>query len=430
MESHLQLKFVTKQREYAVPDNPFSVLDSVSVKELNQLINSLLKDGREDKTDEEFDFLLLGELVRSSLADHLVSKNATSEAVLEVEYFVKYPTPTPDDSLAHDDWVSGVNATKDWILSGCYDNTVHIWSIDGEHKLTIPGHSAPVKAVAWLKHADNESTFVSTSFDETAILWQWNQNTNAVDCIHVCKGHARSVDCVAVSPETHRFATGSYDQMLKIWSSDDVSEATGGDDDKKRFKTESLKTKIKTPLMTLSGHTDGVTGVQWIDTNEVVTCGLDCTLRIWDVELGGLKSQLNGSKAFLGIAYSPLSKLLVSGSSDRHVRLWDPRTKDGTLVKCVFSSHNLWITSLAWSPTDEHHFVSGSMDSIVKLWDTRSPKTPLFDISGHEDKIFSVDWSLKNYIISGGADNHVKLYKFEETRNSTGHGSQIDPMET
>ncbi|XP_071040078.1 ribosome biogenesis protein WDR12 homolog [Parasteatoda tepidariorum] len=347
MESHLQLKFVTKQREYAVPDNPFSVLDSVSVKELNQLINSLLKDGREDKTDEEFDFLLLGELVRSSLADHLVSKNATSEAVLEVEYFVKYPTPTPDDSLAHDDWVSGVNATKDWILSGCYDNTVHIWSIDGEHKLTIPGHSAPVKAVAWLKHG-------------------------------------RFFVCFS----------------------------------------------LQTPLMTLSGHTDGVTGVQWIDTNEVVTCGLDCTLRIWDVELGGLKSQLNGSKAFLGIAYSPLSKLLVSGSSDRHVRLWDPRTKDGTLVKCVFSSHNLWITSLAWSPTDEHHFVSGSMDSIVKLWDTRSPKTPLFDISGHEDKIFSVDWSLKNYIISGGADNHVKLYKFEETRNSTGHGSQIDPMET
>lgn len=37
------------------------------------------------------------------------------------------------------------------ILSGCYDSTIHIWDINGEHKLTIPGHTAPVKSVAWLK---------------------------------------------------------------------------------------------------------------------------------------------------------------------------------------------------------------------------------------------------------------------------------------
>lgn len=49
---------------------------------------------------------------------------------------------------------------------------------------------------------------------------------------------------------------------------------------------------LQTPLMTLSGHTDGISGVQWIDTNEICTCGLDCTLRLWDVELGGLKSQM------------------------------------------------------------------------------------------------------------------------------------------
>lgn len=51
---------------------------------------------------------------------------------------------------------------------------------------------------------DPVSSFVSTSHDETALLWHWNQVTNAVDCINVCKGHSRSVDCVAVSPETNR----------------------------------------------------------------------------------------------------------------------------------------------------------------------------------------------------------------------------------
>lgn len=42
-----------------------------------------------------------------------------------------------------------------------------------------------------------------------------------------------------------------------------------------------------------------------------------------------------------------------------------------------------------------------------------STKAPLFDISGHEDKVFCVDWSLKDLIVSGGADNHMKLYKFK-----------------
>lgn len=51
------------------------------------------------------------------------------------------------------------------------------------------------------------SSFVSTSHDETALLWHWNQETNAVDCINVCKGHARSVDCVAVSPATDRVSS-------------------------------------------------------------------------------------------------------------------------------------------------------------------------------------------------------------------------------
>lgn len=40
-----------------------------------------------------------------------------------------------------------------------------------------------------------------------------------------------------------------------------------------------------------------------------------------------------------------------------------------------------------------------------------SPKAPLFDLSGHEKQILCCDWSNPKYMMSGGADNNVNIFK-------------------
>lgn len=40
---------------------------------------------------------------------------------------------------------------------------------------------------------------MSGSHDQTVLLWQWDEAKNEVDCVHSCRGHAGSVDCVAVN---------------------------------------------------------------------------------------------------------------------------------------------------------------------------------------------------------------------------------------
>ena len=35
-------------------------------------------------------------------------------------------------------------------------------------------------------------------------------------------------------------------------------------------------------------------------------------------------------------------------------------------------------------------------------------------MSGHEDKVLTVDWSMPQYMLSGGADNHLKIFKYNE----------------
>lgn len=438
------IRFQTKEEEYAVPSTVFQLNGSATDAKLNQLINALLQDGNDEWNDAEFDFILNGQLLRLSVEEHLEAIETekglfvTGEKELEIEYFSKKNAPTPFSTLQHDDWVSSIDVNDKYILSGSYDGTVHIWTMARKHEIAIPSHASPVKVVRWINVNsfpgdsitpvvnDNEYCFISGSHDEVIHISKWNSKTKKVECVYVCRGHCRSVDCIDVN--CNLFASGSFDKMLKIWSLEIDKEDTGSENDssaknKKKQKANDKEVvtawnKTKVPLLTLAGHTESITGLKWLsskDTSstapEVATCSMDNTIRIWDIEMSAAKQTLVGSKSFLSISYSPLNNSIISGSCDRHIRLWDPRCDDGNMVKMTFSSHQAWVSSVAWSPNSDIHFISGSYDQVVKHWDIRSPKTSLYDLIGHKDKVLCVNWSHPDYMMSGAADNQLKIFK-------------------
>lgn len=144
-----------------MPDTPFAVSSQIVVSELNTLVNELLQETQISTLKKiSFDFLINGEFLLTTLQEHLDLKQISSEDVVEVEYFEKHPAPEPQDSLLHDDWVSGVHVMGDWILSGCYDNSVQIWNLKGRNCATGLGHSAAVKAVSWISSEDNVLRFL------------------------------------------------------------------------------------------------------------------------------------------------------------------------------------------------------------------------------------------------------------------------------
>jgi len=418
----LQNKMTNFICRYAVPETPFSVPVKLGSKELNELISSLLSSNEselsesqaENERNFQFDFLIDGIYLQETLDKHLRLYSISTESVVEIEYFEKHPTPRPDNCLLHDDWISSVAVCKKCIVSGSYDGNAYMWDFDGTCHLAFDGHTAPVKSVRWINVDNDVGMFITSSQDQSIRLSEWSRVKGKAECIHICKGHTQSVDTVAVESSKTKFCSGSWDKTLKIWSAvADPAASDEADDNekaKKKQKTDKRKATTRTPLMTLSGHAEAVSSVLWMDQSTVCSAGWDHTIRIWDVQAGVNKQTLNGSKVFCDISFSPLSRLLVSGSADRHVRLWDPRTTDGSIVKHTLTSHQGWVSSVAWSPSSEFELISGSYDTTVKLWDTRSLTAPLFTMTQHQDKVMCVNWTIQTSILSGGADNQLIIY--------------------
>lgn len=309
-------------RRYAIPDTPLSIAANVSTAELNTLVNTLLQETGDFLKAIEFDFIVTGEFLKIRLGDHLRDRFVSFEDTIEIEYVERFPAPEPQDCLLHDDWVSAVHTRDKWILTGCYDNSINIWTTKGTHKLTIPGHQAPVKAVSWISLDSSVGVFASASQDQTAMIWEWNVETNAVNCVYVCKGHERGIDAIAVNPSSQLMATGSWDTMLKVWSAGMQDE----NDESSNKRTKSEHGRTRTPMLTLQGHREAISGVQWMTDDTILTSSWDHTLKIWDLSLEGVKSEISGNKSFFDVSYSKLNGLIITASADKNLRLYDARS--------------------------------------------------------------------------------------------------------
>ena len=154
----------------------------------------------------------------------------------------------------------------------------------------------------------------------------------------------------------------------------------------------------------------GVTCIAISPNGKLIVSGSqDGTLRLWEATTGqSVGKPLKGHESDItSVAFSPNGKLIVSGSEDRTLRLWDAT---GQPIGKPLEGHEESVSSVAFS-SDSKRIVSGSRDKTVRLWDATTGQPIGKPLEGHEESVSSVAFSSDSKrIVSGSRDKTVRLW--------------------
>jgi WD40 repeat protein len=96
--------------------------------------------------------------------------------------------------------------------------------------------------------------------------------------------------------------------------------------------------------------------------------------------------------------------VLVSGSYDTNVRVWDLSTGE---CRFIFQGHQGIVYSVGYCH-ELKRAVSGSMDATVKIWCTETGDA-LFTLQGHSSLVGLLELT-PNYLISAAADSTLRIW--------------------
>ncbi len=120
----------------------------------------------------------------------------------------------------------------------------------------------------------------------------------------------------------------------------------------------------------LLGHSAVVNGLAFTpDSRSVLSGSDDGTLRLWDVERGESLRVMQGYTACLyDLDWSPDGTRLASAGSDTLVTLWEVAGRGGETLPRVLRGHRWSVYGVGWSP-DGSRLASSGWDNAIRLWD-------------------------------------------------------------
>ncbi|CAE6431989.1 unnamed protein product [Rhizoctonia solani] len=159
------------------------------------------------------------------------------------------------------------------------------------------------------------------------------------------------------------------------------------------------------------------------DGTLVVSGSEEGCIYIWDFETGqvtlGPLTAPGPNNTLCLVSFSPDGLRILSGSINANICMWDTRSGE-LILGPLEGGHTNCITSVNFLP-DGAYFVSSSGDGSLCLWDTRNMVPTPSQLRGHTDSIMSVRFSSDgNRIVSHSFDKMLCTWSTESGEMALG----------
>jgi len=302
-----------------------------------------------------------------------------------------------DDGGDKDSTSAASNST---FVSASWDKTLKLWSLASEDCIaTFEGHSKGVTCVVQLKNQrmsdEGEQVIVGTtkrksarliassSADELIIVW----DVDRVECVAALRGHSASV-LILCELRDGTLASGSFDKTIRLWNlaSGECLRTLVGHSDWVRGLAElpspTPTRKRKEPNREVSNRSDESSDV---DSDLIVSCSGDTTIRFWRVKDGVCVTVLRGHAKSYVYAIATLQTsdeedlILVTGDSwNKCINGWN--RKGELLFQCCHTSSGILTLNELVYNRDYHYnsgfyhntsgitFACGCENGTVEIW--------------------------------------------------------------
>jgi WD40 repeat protein len=254
------------------------------------------------------------------------------------------------------------------LAAGYEDTTLIIWDLKtGKQDRVLIGHKGTIRTLSYSPDGHHLATGAQ---DDTVIVW----NADTGGEIASLKGHPNAIMSLAFSPNGKWLVSGGL--LHRNTNVIGPERYQGPNLTLMLWKTELLDT-----VQTLRASDSTCWAVAFAPDSRSLAYTSGSTVNMIETASGRVFRALQGHSAeVLAIAYDKSGKMLVSGGSDKTIKVWDT---DNGLESLTFRGHDAPVVSVAFSPLGPgSHVVSASIDGVIKLWDANTGKNVL-DLGRH-----------------------------------------------